>query len=70
MILSRKITARLMDTFQGLGQEVVHYKTVQVEKVQGRTALQAFGPHPEHQHVVNNFVSPIRADSLILDFEV
>lgn len=34
-----------------------------------RAALEAFGPHPEHQRVVHNFVSPIRAESLVFDHE-
>jgi hypothetical protein len=32
-------------------------------------ALQAYGPHPEHQRVVQNFINPIRADVLALDYE-
>jgi hypothetical protein len=35
-----------------------------------RAALEAYGPHPAHQHVVQNFISPIRADILALDYEV
>jgi len=27
-------------------------------------------PHPEHQHVVQNFINPIRAETLILDYEI
>src|SRR3954463_11252437 len=34
-----------------------------------RAALEAYGPHPEHQRVVQNFISPIRADILALDYE-
>ncbi len=34
-----------------------------------RAALEAYYPHPEHQRVVQNFVNPIRADTLILDYE-
>ena len=32
-------------------------------------ALATFGPHAEHQRVVHNFVSPIRAESLVFDRE-
>src|SRR4051812_23189308 len=34
-----------------------------------RAALAAYGPHPEHQRVVQNFINPIRADILALDYE-
>jgi hypothetical protein len=34
-----------------------------------RPALEAYGPHPEHQRVVQNFINPIRADILALDYE-
>jgi len=35
-----------------------------------RAALDAYGPNPAHQHVVQNFINPIRADVLALDYEV
>ena len=35
-----------------------------------RAALDAYFPHAEHQRVVQNFISPIRADTLILDYEI
>ena len=34
-----------------------------------RAALEAYFPHPEHQRIVQNFINPIRADILILDYE-
>ena len=34
-----------------------------------RAALDAYLPHPEHQHVVQNLINPIRADSLAVDYE-
>jgi len=34
-----------------------------------RAALQAYGPHPEHQRVVQNLIKPIAADILALDYE-
>jgi Stress responsive A/B Barrel Domain len=34
-----------------------------------RAALEAYGPHPEHQRIVQNLISPIRADILALDYE-
>ena len=35
-----------------------------------RDALEAYGPHPDHQLVVNNHISPIRADVLAVDYEL
>ena len=32
-------------------------------------ALEAYHPHPEHQRVPQNFVNPIRAAVLALDYE-
>ena len=34
-----------------------------------RSALESYGPHPEHQRVLQNFINPIRADSLAVDYE-
>jgi hypothetical protein len=34
-----------------------------------RAALEAYSPHPEHQRVVQTFISPIRADVLSFDYE-
>jgi len=34
-----------------------------------RSALEAYGPHPDHQRVVQKLINPIRADILALDFE-
>ena len=34
-----------------------------------RAALEAYGLHPEHQRVLRNFINPIRADTLALDYE-
>lgn len=35
-----------------------------------REALEAYGPHPAHQHVVKTLINPIRADVLAFDFEI
>ena len=35
-----------------------------------RAALEVYGPHPAHQRVVENFIRPIAADVLALDYEV
>ncbi len=34
-----------------------------------RAALEAYGPHPEHQKVVRELVEPIREQVLVLDYE-
>ncbi len=41
-----------------------------VVRFKDRAALDAYGPHPEHQRVVQNFINPIRADVLALDYEI
>lgn len=35
-----------------------------------RAALEIYGPHEAHQHVVQNFILPIRAEILALDYEI
>jgi hypothetical protein len=40
-----------------------------VVRFKDRSALEAYGPHPEHQRVVQNFINPIRAEILALDYE-
>ncbi len=34
-----------------------------------RAALEAYFPHPEHQRVVQKYINPIRAETLVFDFE-
>ena len=34
-----------------------------------RAALEAYNPHPEHQRVVQQFINPIRGDTIVLDYE-
>ncbi|HEV2456511.1 MAG TPA: Dabb family protein [Verrucomicrobiae bacterium] len=41
-----------------------------VFRFKDRTALDAYFPHPEHQRVVQTWINPIRADTIIFDFEV
>ncbi len=45
------------------------YTHVLIMHFTDRAALEAFGPHPEHQRVVHNFVSQIRAEFLVFDRE-
>jgi hypothetical protein len=40
-----------------------------VVRFKDRSALETYGPHPEHQRVVQNFITPIRAEILGLDYE-
>jgi len=41
-----------------------------VVRFKDRAALETYGPHPEHQRVVQNFITPIRSDILAMDYEV
>ena len=41
-----------------------------VVRFEDRAALDAYGPHSAHQRVVQEFINPIRADVLALDYEV
>jgi len=41
-----------------------------VVRFNDRAALQAYGPHPDHQRVVQELITPIRADVLALDYEL
>ncbi|MBV8860174.1 MAG: Dabb family protein [Acidobacteria bacterium] len=34
------------------------------------TSREAYYPHPEHQRVLQNFVNPLRAEILALDYEL
>ena len=40
-----------------------------VVRFDSREALDAYGPHPAHQRVVQNYINPIREDILVLDYE-
>jgi hypothetical protein len=46
------------------------YTHALVVRFANRAALDAYGPHPEHQRVVQKFINPIRADTLAVDFEI
>ena len=41
-----------------------------VVRFEDRAALEAYGPHPAHQRVVQEFISPIRANTLAVDYEI
>ena len=41
-----------------------------VMRFTNRAALDAYYPHPEHQRVVQKLINPIRADAVIVDYEV
>lgn len=34
-----------------------------------KAALEVYGPHPAHQHVVQTYISPVCADVLVVDYE-
>ena len=40
-----------------------------VVRFDSKASLEAYGPHPAHQHVVQTYINPIRADILALDYE-
>ena len=46
------------------------YTHALVVRFEDRAALEAYGPHPAHQRVVQEFISPIRAETLVVDYEV
>lgn len=52
--------------FTDRGKDFTHGLVV---RFTDKAALEAYGPHPEHQRVVQNFINPIRADILAFDFE-
>jgi len=35
-----------------------------------RAALEAYGPHPAHQAVVRDYINPIKADVIVVDYEL
>jgi hypothetical protein len=41
-----------------------------IVRFRDRAALEAYGPHPAHQSVVQNRINPIRADVLACDYEI
>lgn len=53
--------------FSGRSHGFSHGLTV---RFRDRAALEAYGPHPAHQHVVQNYINPIRADVLACDYEI
>lgn len=39
-----------------------------VVRFPNKAALEVYGPHPAHQHVVQTFINPIRENVLALDY--
>lgn len=35
-----------------------------------RAALEVYGPHPEHQRVVQEWINPIKSDVIVCDYEL
>jgi hypothetical protein len=46
------------------------YETGLVVRFVDRAALEAYGPHPAHQEVVQSLIHPIRADIIAVDYEI
>ena len=38
-------------------------------RLQDRASLEGYGPHPEHRKILDNYITPILADILALDYE-
>jgi len=45
------------------------FQTVLFVRFANRQALEAYLPHPAHRAVVEQYVNPLREDSLVVDFE-
>lgn len=54
------------ENFTDRGQGFTHGLVV---RFPDKAALEVYGPHPAHQHVVQNFINPIRDNVLALDYE-
>ena len=46
------------------------FHTGLVVRLRDRAALDAYGPHPAHQDVVNGLVAPIREDIIVVDYDL
>lgn len=46
------------------------YTHALVVRLPDRAALDVYGPHPLHRHVVETFIQPIVEDVLAVDYEV
>lgn len=55
------------EDFSGRAQGYTHGLVVRFET---RAALDAYGPHPAHQHIVQTLIAPIRDSVLAFDFEI
>ncbi len=55
------------DNFTDRGQG---FTTGLVVKLESKQALEAYQPHPAHQKVVAEYIRPILADIIAVDFEV
>ena len=55
---------------QNFSDRAKGFHTGLVVRFQDREALEAYVPHPEHQHVVQTMIAPIRADVLAVDYEI
>lgn len=46
------------------------FETGLVVRFEDRAALEAYGPHPAHQEVVQNVINPIRDQVIAVDYEI
>ena len=54
------------ETFTNRAQGYTHGLVV---RFSDRAALEVYGPHLAHQKIVQQLINPVRADSLVLDYE-
>ena len=54
------------ENFSDRGQGFTHGLVV---RFPSKAALEAYGPHPAHQHIVHTFIDPIRESVLAFDYE-
>ena len=55
------------ENFSARAQGYTHALTVRFE---ARAALDAYGPHPAHQKVVQELIKPINASTLVVDYAI
>ena len=54
------------ENFSDRGQGFTHGLVVRFPDT---AALEVYGPHPAHQHIVQTFINPIREEVLAFDYE-
>jgi|SRR5215471_16997924 len=54
---------------ENFSQRSKGYQTVLFVRFASRQALEEYLPHPAHRSVVEEYINPIREDSLVVDLE-